>query len=393
MKGESGQSAVKRTASVNIGGVALRAGFYLPSGANAPVKKRPDKKSGYAHFDGETLTLRNYRYSGAGAKVGSVNVGIDLSNATTELVFHGENTIEIIGAEKSAALMINDGKTTMRGKGSLSLYARGGRKSNFAMLGSGTVQICSGTVKLQTEVGEYSIGDEGQRIYAADSYAVKLGKLIARGARIRGYDGDIDENGKKKRRNLEISEMNRNNETEIIIDFPRALFWWWRRGSLGQLLLLLLALLAIGAAVWILRNPEIIEPDYNMLEVDENAEEMPPDGTPVESTGGGGSITLNFSYDVTVSLSKKKASLYFGLPSQSNKDAVLQLIVDDLLVAQSGRLPPGYQVSTLTVRSEATRRLKAGAYNGVLRVLYYNDDTGERAILDTEIDVTINVTD
>ena len=389
MSGGKKKPATKPTTYVSIGSVQLQAGFYLPSNSMAPVKKKPDKKEGYAHFDGETLTLRNYQYSGAGTKVGSVAVGIDLSNATTEVIFRGENLIEITGEVKAAALMINDGKTTIRGKGTLSLHAQGGKECNFGMLGNGTVQITSGTVCLQAMVGEYTIGDEGQRIYKADSYAVKVGKLIARGARIRGDDRDDEE----KNERTGINEMNKNNETEVIIDFPRAIFWWWRKGCLLQLLLMLLALIAIITAIWFIQNPEIIDPDYNILDVDENIEEMPDEGDPVESTAGGGSVVLNFSYDVMVDLSSKKATLYFGLPSNSNKDAVLQLIVDDLLIAQSGRLPPGNQVKTMTVQDSAARRLKAGGYNGVLRVLYYNDETGERAILDTEIEVSITVTD
>ena len=383
------ESAAGRSAGVSIGGVQLQAGFYLPSQSSTPVKKKPDKKEGYAHFDGETLTLRNYKYSGEGVKVGNVAVGIDLSNATTEVIFRGDNQIEITGKVRSAALMVNDGKATIRGKGTLRLYAQGGNECNFGMLGTGTVQITSGTVRLQAMVGEYTIGDEGQRIYKADSYAVKLGKLIARGARIRGDDREDEE----KNERTDINEMNKNNETEVIIDFPRAFFWWWRKGCLVQLLLMLLALTAIIVMIWYMKNPEIIDPDYNILDIEENIEEMPDEGDPVESTAGGGSVVLNFSYDVTVDLSDRKATLYFGLPSNSNKDAVLQLIIDDLLVAQSGRLPPGNQVRTLTVEDAAARRLRDGGYNGILKVLYYDDETGERAILDTEIEVSITVTD
>lgn len=380
--------AARQDALVMIGGTELWAGLYLPSNSMVPVRKKPNKKEGYAHFDGETLTLKNYRYSGPGTRVGSVAVGIDLSNATTELIFRGENVIEITGEARSAALMVNDGKTTIRGKGTLTLRAQGGRLCNFAMLGNGTVQICSGTVRLQAMVGEYTIGDEGQRIYKADSYAVKVAKLIARGARIRGDDRE----DKEKKRRTDINELNKNNETEVVIDFPKGFFWWWRRGCLTQLIMLLLALLALIAAIWLLQNREIIDPDYNILTEDENLEQLPDDGAPVESTGGGGSVVLNFSYDVAVDLPSRKATMYFGLPSNSNKDAVLQLIVGDILVAQSGRLPPGYSVSTMTVEDSAARRLRPGGYDGVLRVLYYNDETGERAILDTEIEVSITVT-
>ena len=209
-----------------------------------------------------------------------------------------------------------------------------------------------------------------------------VGAFVAKLSRIRGSDADGP-------------VMNRNNDTEVVIDFPKVFIWWLRRYIL-PLLLILIAVAALCVAGWALlgRDTEVIAPDFNLLDLERNAESMPDDGTEkAESLSGGGSVVLNFSYKVDVDLSDQKTILYFGLPQQSNKDAVLQVVVDDLLLAQSGRLPPGYQVKELPLQAAAVKRLQPGVYNGEIRVLYYNDQTGERAILDTKIEVTINVTE
>lgn len=387
---KTSEKTLKRLTSVFIGDVQLPEGLFLASGSTDPVRKKPDKKVGYAHFDGETLYLYNYSYHGPGRMVGTMAVGIDFSNAQTELVFRGENVIELVGQRRSAAILVNNGQLHIRGQGSLSLISRDVKFCAYGLCGNGQVTVSSGTLRLRAQPGAYTETPEGERIYQEDSYAIDIGQLKARLARVRGDIRVEDENGEKS----DINLLNRNDETEVVIDFPRGIVWWWRPGCLLPLLLLLLSLAALLVAVWALffTEPEVLEPDFNLLEIEENAEEMEDDGDASESIGGGGAVVLNFRYDVFVNMTSRKANLYFGLPSSSNKDAVLQLVVGDVLLAQSGRLPPGYQISTLDVKEEAVGRLQPGAYNGGLRVLYYDDETGERAILDTEIKVTVTVT-
>lgn len=389
----------ERIPSIYVAGVLMEAGMYLPSQSGELVEKKPDKDEGYAHFDGETLTLRNFVYIGPGRRIGSMNVGIDVSNATTEIVFKGDCHIHVntTGQEMNCALLVNDGKVSISGRGELSLNADGSHRCNFGVYGNGALKITSGTTRLFSAVGDYTVDEDGRRIYGADSYAMKVEKFSAPLARIRGRDDEEDEEDggtRKPDEKNESGEMNRNNETEVIIDFPKIIFWWWRRGCLLQGLLGLLALLALLLAIWgvFFREPDVLEPDFALLEIEENAEEMPDEGKAVTSSAGGGSVVLNYKYDVQASLSTRRVDLYFGMPSRSNRDAVLQLVVGNQLLAQSGRLPPGYQVSRLTLREDAVKRLREGVYKGELRVLYYNDETGERAILDTKIEVDIAVT-
>ncbi len=43
-----------------LGGVELALGQYLPSGADGLTAQKPS--GGYAYYDGETLTLHDFRY-------------------------------------------------------------------------------------------------------------------------------------------------------------------------------------------------------------------------------------------------------------------------------------------------------------------------------------------
>jgi hypothetical protein len=58
---------------------------------------------------------------------------------------------------------------------------------------------------------------------------------------------------------------------------------------------------------------------------------------------------------------------------------------------QSGRITPGNKVNSLALLKDAEKKLTKGGYDGKFVVLYYNQDTGEKAILKTEIPVTVTV--
>lgn len=106
---------------------------------------------------------------------------------------------------------------------------------------------------------------------------------------------------------------------------------------------------------------------------------------------GGGAVSLTYSTKVTVTLDDGMASVYFANPSKSNQDMVLQLVVQDVILAQSGRLSPGKQLDTLELLEGAASRLQPGGYNGQFVVLFYQPDTGEKTIVNTEIPVDVTV--
>lgn len=140
--------------------------------------------------------------------------------------------------------------------------------------------------------------------------------------------------------------------------------------------------------------PIILTPDYAPRGEEPNAEKIPGDnGDKLDQPIGGGAVSLTYSAEVAIDLSDQKATLLFGNPQRSNQDMVVQIVVKDRIVVQSGRITPGHRVTTLDLLRDAPV-LSPGTYTTEsckLVVLYYDPSSGERAILNTEIPVTVTV--
>lgn len=162
------------------------------------------------------------------------------------------------------------------------------------------------------------------------------------------------------------------------------------------LLLLLITVTAVAVSVWAIwfrDSAPVLAPDYAPRQIEENAEPIGDDGDEkLSQPEGGGAVGLTYAKEVTISLSDKNAALMFANPTKSNQDIVLQLAIDDVVVLQSGRLEPGNRVSSLGLLDGAEKRITAGGYNGKFVVLYYDRTSGEKAMLNTEIPVTVTVT-
>lgn len=165
----------------------------------------------------------------------------------------------------------------------------------------------------------------------------------------------------------------------------------------------LITVVAIGVTVWALffRKPKTddsssgLTPDYAPQETEENAEPMPDDGNgdKLDSPDGGGAVSMSYTKNVLIDISEEKAVLNFGNPGESNKDMLVQIVIQDTILVQSGRLTPGHKVSQLNLLEGAAKKLKAGGYEGKIVVLFYDQETGEKAMLNAEIPVTIQVQD
>ena len=169
-----------------------------------------------------------------------------------------------------------------------------------------------------------------------------------------------------------------------------------KRNRILILILILITLIAIGITIWALffrdTTPKLT-PDYAPQETEINAQPIEgDDGTKLEQPEGGGAVSLTYSKNVTVSLSNKTAGLLFGNPAKSNQDMVVQLVIQDTVIIQSGTLKPGNQVTKLNLLNGAEKELSAGTYDGKFNILFYDQDTGEKAIVNTEIPVTVTVT-
>lgn len=140
------------------------------------------------------------------------------------------------------------------------------------------------------------------------------------------------------------------------------------------------------------REETTLTPDYAPRREDKYAQSLDDQGDEkLEQVQGGGAVSLTYSTKVTVTLDDGMASAYFANPSKSNQDMVLQLVVQDVILAQSGRLSPGKQLDTLELLEGAASRLQPGGYNGQFVVLFYQPDTGEKTIVNTEIPVDVTV--
>mgnify|MGYP004733435265 FL=1 len=170
-----------------------------------------------------------------------------------------------------------------------------------------------------------------------------------------------------------------------------------KKNRLLIFLLLLITIAAVGLSVWAIwfrDSAPVLAPDYAPRQIEENAEPIGDDGDEkLSQPEGGGAVGLTYAKEVGISLSDKSAALLFANPTKSNQDMVLQLVIDDVVILQSGRLEPGNRVSTLSLLDGAEKRLTAGGYDGKFVVLYYDRTSGEKAMINTEIPVTVMVTE
>ena len=162
-----------------------------------------------------------------------------------------------------------------------------------------------------------------------------------------------------------------------------------------MILLLLITISAVGITIFTLtqdHSQPTIAPDYAPQQVDSNADKMEEtDESKLEAEEGGGAVGLTYSTAVSIDISDGTAAILFQNPPRSTQDMVLQLVVgegdEETVLGESDLIPVGYSLSTMNV-TEASR-LSPGGYEGKFRVLYYNTETGEKAVVNTEIPVEI----
>ena len=140
---------------------------------------------------------------------------------------------------------------------------------------------------------------------------------------------------------------------------------------------------------------EVLEPDYENVKPDDNAQTIPGEttGEVPDPPQGGGSMNLVYSDQVLVSLESEKVSLYYQNPSSSSHSIVVQIIItrgdDQYLVAESGGINPGYMLTEMSLDDNI--KLTSGVYKGIMKLWFFDPNTGERAVVDTNIPVTITV--
>lgn len=169
-------------------------------------------------------------------------------------------------------------------------------------------------------------------------------------------------------------------------------------------LLLIVIILLLIRESWIHASSDavVLEPDYPLIEEEENAEPTGDDQEKLEADVTGGAVALSYSDQVTYDMAKDMVYLDFTNPGSSTQSMIMQVILygkkneetgktDEYLLAESGVLKPGNRVEKLNSDKDEQVKLSQGNYSGVIRLLFYNPETGEKAIVNTEIPVEIAV--
>ena len=124
--------------------------------------------------------------------------------------------------------------------------------------------------------------------------------------------------------------------------------------------------LCMAVTIWALffrEGSKPITPDYPPQGTEQNQKPLEGDeGEKIESPSGGGAINVTYGTSVTVDLSDNKVTLLYANPQASNQNVAILIMIDDLVVAKSEQITPGYGVDTLTLEEYAKERLAVGGY-------------------------------
>ena len=167
-----------------------------------------------------------------------------------------------------------------------------------------------------------------------------------------------------------------------------------RKIKLIHIVLILLIALCIVLIVCLLKkNEATLTPDYAPGTIDVNAIKEQDDGEKMHVSNGGGAVSISYSNIVEVDTKKETLKLYFKNPSSSRESIVLDVIIisgdKEYSIAKSDLLPPGYALYNMNLNDDV--KLNKGGYNGIFRTTYYNEVTGEREIVNSEIEISIEV--
>lgn len=200
----------------------------------------------------------------------------------------------------------------------------------------------------------------------------------------------------------------------------------FNKKNLLILLLILLTAAAITTTIVVLTSRDSVPVGtYPPVSEDVNKQPLPDTSdAPLSNPEGGGAVSLTYSKTVTAETGNSAAAMLFGNPGKSNQSIVVEMqITDEVLlkklgktgrtaedvkkieqaadydsassrmtIAQSGLIKPGFQIQTMQLKALPDGTvLPAGEYSAVYYILAYNADTNERAIVNTQIPITITV--
>lgn len=140
----------------------------------------------------------------------------------------------------------------------------------------------------------------------------------------------------------------------------------------------------------LLLNPKEVEPDHPKPELEPNVVLDEKDTEERKETEEAGAGATSMSYKLTATLTPDgQMSMYFKNPGRSSHDVVVELYVasgsEKYLLFRTGLIPAGSGIYTMALDENAPT-LKEGEYTGFYKVIYYDPATGERALVESQID-------
>lgn len=160
--------------------------------------------------------------------------------------------------------------------------------------------------------------------------------------------------------------------------------------------LILGMIFCIGITIWAVffRKSETkpLVPDYAPQQTEQNAEPLEDNSRSLDVPEGGGGISLEYESAVNIKLSDKTAYFSYKHPNSSTQDIVLCIEVNGEIIARSGTIKPGNQLKTLPLLEGEEDKLSEGTYTDAnFRVLSYDPQSGEKAMVDTVAKITVTV--
>lgn len=228
----------------------------------------------------------------------------------------------------------------------------------------------------------------------------------------------LKQNGKRRRRESQMGRIHIGSKekgvypvkhynklfykTEGYIHVGNEQFVALKSSRIPFLLALLVILMMAGICLTLLyfldSTPVTLKPNHPLPEPDANVLPIPDseDVKPTVSEEGGGAVKMNYMLQASVKLASKEIGMYLQNPKTSNHDVAIKMYITsgegDYLIATSGLIQAGNGLYQLTL-SEDAPVLEEGIYSGYYKVLYYDSQTGERALVEADItDLEITVT-
>ena len=151
--------------------------------------------------------------------------------------------------------------------------------------------------------------------------------------------------------------------------------------------LLILAGILLGLLLWFMSRPAALnpipDPDPNSQQIEDDESEK------MQSEQGGGAVSMVYTLSAYYSLSSDTIEIFFENPNSSNHEVGLEFYLESdgkvICIARSGLIAPGYRLDQMKINKKAVT-LKEGNYTGYYHVEYYNPETGERALVESNID-------